>query len=78
MKKILNILSIIISIAAISMICFKTGYKKGANEGITVALDTVSAIARKHVKKDTCAVVIIAASDTNVFVLSKKTVKIKK
>jgi len=77
MKTIRSILSIIISMTAISITCYKSGYEKGATEGVNAALDTVQNIVVNQIEKDTCLRLVLQTSDTNSYILSKSTIIVK-
>ena len=54
---------------------YHEGYNYGAGLGVHASLDTVKQIVEKQMKSDTsCTKLILINPDTNVYVLSRKTI----
>jgi cbb3-type cytochrome oxidase subunit 3 len=72
------LLYLIICLICVSTLFYRIGYRKGeyngAVKGIIVTLDSVQNILEKQLKSNTTASkILIINPDTNVYVLSKKT-----
>lgn len=82
MKDVLR--ALLISIIIVGMIIVivytsdKEGYKRGFNDGVTTALDSVNAIATQQLNNETISSKFyIQSTDTLEFILSPKTIKMK-
>lgn len=74
---------ILIIITVISFTCYKSGYNKGytkgVDDGIKTTLDTIKKICNNQIENDTSiSKLYIINPDTNIYILSKKHIKIKK
>jgi len=82
LNKIKIIVLIIVVVFSISITTYRIGYYKGYNtgafHGVKISLDTVKTIIEKQFKSDCCVTKLILINpDTNTYILSPKTVRIK-
>ena len=70
---------ILISVISFSVyFSYNIGYKSGINDGFIISLDTANKILQKQLKSDTSvSELILINPDTNVYILSRKTLLTK-
>lgn len=69
---------IILLLVTVDYISGKKGYERGFKAGVITALDSISAIATQQLANETISSKFyIQATDTTVFILSPKTIKMK-
>lgn len=80
MKYIITLFFVILTLTIIGSYSNNVAYKKGYYDGIERGLDTVNTIINNHTKeKDSLKVarIIIVHPDTDIYILSKKTINFK-
>ncbi|SFC81414.1 hypothetical protein SAMN05421780_11067 [Flexibacter flexilis DSM 6793] len=76
---VIALLSLLIGFVFRSEQLSQQAYKKGVNDGITCALDTVNKIVAKQLKfGKNSTKLVIQSTDTSVYILSNKTLKTHK
>lgn len=77
MKTIQQIILITVISSSI-FLSYNIGYKSGINDGFNISLDTANKILQKQLKSDTTVTeLVLINQDTNVYILSRKTLLTK-